>query len=489
MELNNFKIDKFNQYNLPEKAKYSTCPICSESRKHNTEKCMMLDWDRGLGTCQHCHEIIQLHTYIKSETKKEYVKPEWKNNTNLSDKVIKWFEGRKISQFTLRQMKVTESKEWMPQTQKEENTIQFNYFRNQELINIKYRDGAKNFKLFKDSEKILYNYDFAATSKDIVIVEGEMDCLSFVEAGIFQTVSIPNGSTIGNVNLDYIDNCIEIFENKERIYLSLDNDIAGQNVQKELIRRFGGEKCLLIDLIDCKDANEHLQKYGAESLKKCFENAKEVPIEGVSSLYDWKDEFEDYLLNGMQQGFKINIDSFDGIFSTYTGQTIVVTGIPSSGKSDFVDMMTLGYNKKYAWKTAYASPENKPNKIHAGKLISKICGQWINTKEQINTDWYKLTTDVIDYNFKFIDLEERYYKDFQKYDGFKAGFAHAQRWIPIEDENNRPKKGDRILLHDGRQYTAINNYTPIFLVSPREEEGEYRYYLDKVTHWRPIDYI
>ena len=56
--------------------------------------------------------------------------------------------------------------------------------------------------------------------------------------------------------------------------------------------------------------------------------------------------------------FQIGLNNFDEIFSTYTGQFITVTGIPSSGKSDFVDQMVVGYNKQYGWKTAFASPEN-----------------------------------------------------------------------------------------------------------------------------------
>lgn len=59
----NFEIDKYNQYNLPEGHKYSICPICSENRKKEKQKCMLLDWKTGLGTCQHCGEVVQLHTY------------------------------------------------------------------------------------------------------------------------------------------------------------------------------------------------------------------------------------------------------------------------------------------------------------------------------------------------------------------------------------------------------------------------------------------
>jgi len=313
---------------------------------------MTLHWDTGLGICHHCGVRLQLHSFTSKKATKVYSLPEWKNNTELSEKLVKWFEKRGISQFTLRLMKITEGKEWMPQPQKIENTVQFNYFRNNQLVNIKYRDGNKNFKLHKDSERIFYNLDGINISNEVVIVEGEADCLSFIECGIHNVVSVPNGSTIGTANLEYLDNCIEYFENKDKIYLALDNDEAGKSTTKELIRRLGSDKCFLVDFNDCKDANEYLTTYGKESLLETLKNAKEIPIDGVSSLFDWQKEFQEYLVNGMQSGFKIGIKSFDDIFSTYTGQYVVVTGRPSSGKSDFVDMMCLGYQKKYGWKIA-----------------------------------------------------------------------------------------------------------------------------------------
>ena len=147
-EINGFEIDVFNQHGLKAGAKDSTCPLCSEGRssKNKKAKCASLDWDRGLGTCHHCDETFQLHTF-KRVADKEYTKPEWKNNINLSDAAIKWFEGRGIGQKTLEKMKISEGVEWMPQVEKKVNTIQFNYFINGELINTKYRDGNKNFKL------------------------------------------------------------------------------------------------------------------------------------------------------------------------------------------------------------------------------------------------------------------------------------------------------------------------------------------------------
>jgi len=456
MNINGFEVDQFNQYKLDLKNKQSICPLCSHTRKKKTEKCATLYIDTGLGYCSHCGERFQLHTFKKKKELKVYTRPTWLNETKLSDKATKWFEGRFISQHTLRMMKVSEGEEWMPQTGKKENTIQFNYFRNSELINVKYRDGAKNFKLVKDAEKIFYNLDSCQLEKEIIIVEGEMDVLSFVEVGLNNCVSVPNGSTLGNVNLDYLDNCIEYFENKDKIYLALDNDEAGINTRNEMIRRFGNTMCFIVDFKDCKDANEYLCRYGREALRTCLDEAKNVPIDGVSCVGDWKDEFEDYLVNGMQKGFQTGLESFDGIFSTYTGQYIVVTGKPSSGKSDFVDMMVLGYMKKYGWSVAYASPENKPNKIHAGKLISKLCGSWIRESSQLATGWYKKAIDYMNQKIKYIDLNGSYDLELVLEKAQQLILRHGIKILVIDPYNKVRLKGS---LKKG-----LNEYTNDYLL-------------------------
>ena len=97
-----------------------------------------------------------------------------------------------------------------------------------------------------------------------------------------------------------------------------------------------------------------------------------VPLENVTTFKDIEDEITDFVQNGFKPGYQIGLPNFDRIFSTYTGQFITVTGIPSSGKSDFVDQMVVGYNQQYEWKTAFASPENAPTYLHAHKLMRKV---------------------------------------------------------------------------------------------------------------------
>ena len=408
-EINGFQIDKFNQYNLNVGKQEGICPLCSADRKpiNQKKKCASYDWDRGLGTCHNCHEVFQLHTFKrKGGSNRIYNKPKQIANPLLSDKVIKWFEKRGISNNTLIKMKITEGKEFMPQTGKEENTIQFNYFINNELINIKYRDGKKNFKLVKGAEKIFYNIDSTIGHKYVVIVEGEIDALSFIDAGINSVVSVPNGATITGTNLDYLDSCIDYFEGKEKIIIAVDKDEAGENLRQELIRRLGAETCYTVDFGDYKDANEFLVANGGNMLARLIDNASPVPIENVLTLKDIDDELQEFIHEGFKPGYQIGLDNFDNIFSTYTGQFITVTGVPSSGKSDFVDRMVVGYNIKYGWKTAFASPENKPTFLHAHKLIRKI-GNWMPEKTDIGTSKWNEVTEIVNDNFFFIE-HERY---------------------------------------------------------------------------------
>ena len=409
-EINVFTIDQFNQYDLEVGKKEGICPLCSHDRKpeNRKAKCAMYDWERGLGTCMNCDEVFQLHTFQrKGISNKTYVKPAQSyNGTKLSDKAVKWFKGRGISQSTLNRLRVSEGKEWMPQTSKEENTIQFNYFINNELINIKYRDGRKNFKLVKGAEKVFYNIDSTVSRDYVVIVEGEMDVLSFVDAKVDSVVSVPNGATLNRLNLDYLDNCIEYFDDKSKIIIAVDQDEAGQNLQQELIRRFGAEVCYTINFNDCKDANEYLLRYGSSMLKRLVDKANPVPLENVVTLKDINDELQEFIYEGFKPGYQVGLNNFDSIFSTYTGQFITVTGVPSSGKSDFVDRMVVGYQLKYGWKTAFASPENKPTFLHTHKLIRKI-GGWMPTKEDIGTDKWNKVTELVDNNFYFIE-NERY---------------------------------------------------------------------------------
>jgi len=406
-EINGFAIDQFNQHSLEVGKTQGICPLCSHTRKPENKKakCASYDWERGLGTCHNCDTSFQLHTYQrKGASEKVYARPQVEFNPT-STKVEQWFEQRGISKQTLTDLRVGEGQEFMPQTGKSENTIQFNYYMGDQLINIKYRDGRKHFKLYKGAEKVFYNINSIVGYDACVIVEGEMDVLAMHEAGVTNVISVPNGATLNSNNLDYLDNCIDYFEDKEKVILAVDADEPGQALRQEFIRRLGAEVCYLVDFDDCKDANDYLVKYGKSALRNVIDNVRPVPLEGVSTLKDIEDELKDFVKNGFKPGFQIGLKNFDSIFSTYTGQFITVTGVPSSGKSDFVDQMVVGYNQLYGWKTAYASPENQPVYLHAHKLMRKHW-QDMPAVNDIGGDKWSQVTEHVNDNYFFIDMDK-----------------------------------------------------------------------------------
>ena len=199
-EINGFVIDKFNQHGLEVGKTQGVCPWSAKCRKpeNRNKKCASYDWERGLGTCHNCNNSFQLHTYQrKGNATKEYTKPEQVEvHEPVKDKAVEWFKARGISPASLRDLNVTTGEEYMPQTGQKENTIQFNYIMGDELINIKYRDGRKNFKLYKGAEKIFYNINSIVGYDWCVITEGEMDALALHEAGIKNVISVPNGLSL-----------------------------------------------------------------------------------------------------------------------------------------------------------------------------------------------------------------------------------------------------------------------------------------------------
>lgn len=353
-----------------------TCPVCSESRKKKTDKCFGFNLQKGAGRCNHCGVVlVEKKDFIPKHTEIEYKRPLFKSSTEYSKDVQSFFTSRKISELTILAFKVTEGKEWMPQFKAEINTIHFNYFRNGELINVKYRGAKKSFKLFKDAELIFYNIDCAIDNETIIIVEGEMDCLAMYEAGYKNVISVPNGANLGKNNFQYLDNCIESFSDKTQFILALDNDNAGNNLQNELARRLGFENCTTVKFKDCKDANDCLIKYGIQGIIESMQDKKEFPIEGVFNANDIREDILNYYNNGLPKGDGIGMGEFDMFLRFQPGYLTTITGIPGHGKSEFLDFLLVRLNISHDWKTALYSPENHPLELHFSKFAEKISGK------------------------------------------------------------------------------------------------------------------
>lgn len=377
------------------------CPVCTETRKHKNKKSFSWNNQKRTGYCHNCDS--RFVEYKPLPEKKIFVQPKIVNRTELSDKALEWFNSRGIGQETLKRMDIHSSMEFMPQTSCDRAVVCFPYYLDDELVNIKYRDSAKNFKLFKGAELIFYNLNAIKNSNSIVIVEGEMDCLSYIEAGIDNCISVPNGASAKN--LEYLDNYIDLFDSLEKIYLATDNDLHGFELREELIRRLGTEKCYIVSFGDFKDANEYLMEKGKIALAQTIQSATDVPVEGIIKLQTHYDDIYNMFISGAETGFGIGFDEIDKAVTWETGRLAVFTGIPSHGKSEFVDFICTRLNIVHGWKIGYFSPENYPVKYHYSKLASKISGKKFE-KGYIGQGEYEKTFDYISDNFFFVYPEE-----------------------------------------------------------------------------------
>lgn len=385
----------------------STCPKCSAERKKKTIKCFSWNHEKQVGRCSHCESSFVIKREMIQE--KIYARPKFNNRTELSTGMVDWFFKRGISQQTLIDLQICEGKEYMPQLEKEVNTIQFNYFRQGNLVNIKYRDGRKNFKLVKDAELIMYNLDSIAGSEECIITEGEIDTLSWHEAGFKNVVSVPNGAS-KNQKLEYLDNCFEYFENKTKIYLATDSDEAGKSLRDELARRLGYERCFKLDYGDYKDSNEYLVANGTESLKSLLNASKEYPIKGVFTIEDVWDDIEDIYNNGLPKGDKTGDAQLDEYIGFMAGELTMVTGIPGDGKSIYLDQISLGLCIHSDWKFAICSPESYPMAFYYTRLIKRATGRKFS-KANINRDELKICGEWIKDRYSLISPEDGFHLD------------------------------------------------------------------------------
>lgn len=398
------------------------CPQCHDQRSNKRDKSLSVDLDKGVWHCHYCNWSGTNEVRVKDDwqqrstirkQKKVYKLPtaqaSEEQRHQVGAKALAWFASRGISEQTLRALNVTEGLEWMPQTGKPENTVQFNYYRGEDLINVKYRTGRKEFKLVSGAELLPYNINAIGGTTECVITEGEMDALSFVECGRTDVVSVPNGA---NANLDYLDDYLEqYFDDKEVIYIAVDTDTKGVVLRDELMRRFGVERCRVVEYGEgCKDANEHLIKYGKASLLQCLADAPETAIDGVFTITDFEGSLDAVFEAGWKQGATIGHPNFDALCSFETKRLCVVSGIPGSGKSEFIDEIAERLNVRYGWKFAMFSPENAPLAYHAAKLVEKFTGKRFS-KKTLDADLYKKAKEHLEENFFFIVPKDNFKLD------------------------------------------------------------------------------
>ena len=385
------------------------CPNCVKLNKENwKDLSLSINLKENIYNCHKCGWNGKIKTN-KAMTI-SYNKPKKDMMVSLTEKGREFLLNRGITNEVIINNKIVSTSDG--------NSILFPYFREGELINYKIRGiSSKAFMQSKNAEPLVYNYDRCKKAESIVICEGEMDSLSWEVAGMETHTSVNMGApNVGDKNIDKKLECLntsyDIFEDTPTIYIATDEDENGRNLQKELVRRFGADKCLLVDLKPFKDANEVLIAEGIESLKRRLKTASSPKVEGIFGVGDVRESMLDGFHNGQDRGTTTHIDCVDKAWTWRSGEVNIWTGYQNEGKSMFLNQLATLKAALDGHRFGVFSPENMPMNDFFNDIIEMYIGKSTDPyykDNQMSISEYEQAMDFVQKHFFVIYPR----KDFQ----------------------------------------------------------------------------
>lgn len=293
--------------------------------------------------------------------RREYKRPERPQGvTRPGKEMLEWFKNRGISEATLRDYQVGEL-----QNRQHGPVIVFPYKREGELVFIKYRPllNKKGMWTSKDSEPCLFGWQVMPDkTRDLVVVEGEIDALSFYEGGYY-AVSVPRGGGEGEKQDGWIDAEWERLQLFDRIYLALDNDEQGQKAARHIARRLGAHRCFRVNMGIYKDANEAL--VAGVDMSTLFDTAHTIDPAELRPASSYMDEVFAYFADQeVRRGESLPWQKTEGTVRLRNGETTIWAGINGHGKSMLAGQVVAS-SMAQGGRWCIASMEFKPYKLLA----------------------------------------------------------------------------------------------------------------------------
>ena len=173
----------------------------------------------------------------------------------------------------------------------------------------------------------------------LIITEGEKDRLTLMQCGFPYVISVASGCKT-DIRKSH-EAFAEWIAQAEEIVVCGDSDRPGRGLVKRLLK-FYADQATLAELPGrCKDISEVYARYGAETVRKIILGAKELGMEDVYAAEQHADDIKRVMLGQYDHGYSIGMGPLtDRVFHlTSSGGLVVVTGIPNSGKTDFLNCM------------------------------------------------------------------------------------------------------------------------------------------------------
>lgn len=212
----------------------------------------------------------------------------------------------------------------------------------------------------------------------VTIAQRALDAIVLMELGIPAVIALPNGGDVMDKADDfnrepdsfgYMSRAAAAALGWLNVRFAFDATKRGLALRQELSRRLGPGKCL-----EAKLARESVWQtvvaLGSDAVCEDIKEAQPLPILGLFSVDDFEHELKAYFEYGMSSGVSTGWKNVDKLYTVVPGQLTVITGIPNSGKSEWVDALTFNLALNEGWRFAAFSPENG-KEAHTMKLVEK----------------------------------------------------------------------------------------------------------------------
>lgn len=451
------------------------CPACSADRKKKNQKTLSITVkpDATVYMCWHCGVsggIKREKFYEAYMSDSKITKIPTQLNSNV-DQIQQFFLGRGVDVPDLNVLPaLTTGRQYFNSLGGERDAVGFIYGDRDEPEAIKWRAiGDKAFTA-TGAARSFYGVDWLESEEELIIVEGECDVIALASIGI-RAVSCPNGAPAKvsqkrvdpeeDTKFSYLWEERERIEKCKKIILATDNDSAGEALAEEIARRVGRAKCWRVQFPEAvKDANDAVRSLGVEQTRAIFAKPIPVPLSGVYGAESYRETVKEIYDKGHGRGTSTGIESIDNLFTVAEGQLSIVTGLPGSGKSEFIDQIMINLAKNHSWKFAVCSFENPPA-MHIAKLLEKT-----TSKPFYSGLAARMSDDEMDEGIGFID---KHFVFLESKDGAMA---------TIDSIIDRTRQA---VMRLGVRGLVIDPYNYIDMGSDESEHTQISYMLSKIV--------
>lgn len=237
--------------------------------------------------------------------------------------------------------------------------------------------------------------------KTIVITEGEYDALAVHQATGLYAVSLPNGASHLPIQL------LPWLEQFQRIYLWLDDDLAGREAAAKFAKKLGLKRTFIVKTQDFdghgpKDANEALLTCSSETMKKFITLAKPIAEENITTFRELREEVYNKMTKHQEES-GIMCTSFNW-YNQKTkgfrkGELTILTGGTGSGKTTLLSQLSLDFCSQ-GIPTLWGSFEIK-NEILLKKLLIQYAKMDLTRKPELFNEFADKFQDLPLYLLKF----------------------------------------------------------------------------------------